>query len=124
MTRESIRPAVSPQSCLARAQPASARVGLRSTRCKLLQEADVVVEARLDVLHLRSVEMPILAGRFEIFVRRAQVFIYAKCIWLNPEPEEIWPYRQSIQVIRELMGNRMFRTTFDGPERGMKGPAK
>lgn len=50
--------------------------------------------------------------------------IYAKCIWLNPEPEEIWPYRQSIQVIRELMGNRMFPTTIDGLERAMKALAK
>ena len=50
--------------------------------------------------------------------------IYAKSIWLNPEPEEIWPYRQSIQVIKELMGNRMFPTTIEGLERAMKALAK
>ena len=50
--------------------------------------------------------------------------IYSKCIWLNPEPEEIWPYRQSVQVIKELMKDRMFPTTIDGLERAMKALAK
>jgi len=50
--------------------------------------------------------------------------IYAKAIWLNPEPEEIWPYRQSIQVIKELMNNRMYPTTLDGLERAMKALVK
>jgi uncharacterized protein with von Willebrand factor type A (vWA) domain len=50
--------------------------------------------------------------------------IYAKAIWLNPEPEEIWPYRQSIQVIKELMNKRMYPTTLDGLERAMKALVK
>jgi hypothetical protein len=50
--------------------------------------------------------------------------IYSKFIWLNPEPEEIWPYRQSIQVIKELMNNRMYPTTLDGLERAMKALVK
>ena len=50
--------------------------------------------------------------------------IYSKCIWLNPEPEEIWPYRQSIQVMKELMGGRMYPTTIAGLERAMKVLAK
>jgi uncharacterized protein len=50
--------------------------------------------------------------------------IYAKAIWLNPEPEEIWPYRQSILVIKELMNNRMYPTTLDGLERAMKALVK
>jgi uncharacterized protein with von Willebrand factor type A (vWA) domain len=45
---------------------------------------------------------------------------FPKAIWLNPEPEGVWEYRQSVAVIRELMGNRMFPVTIDGLERGMR----
>src|SRR5687768_17845541 len=50
--------------------------------------------------------------------------VYQKCIWLNPEPEEIWGYRQSVQVMKELMNGRMFPTTIGGLERAMKLLAK
>ncbi|CAN5382749.1 VWA domain-containing protein [soil metagenome] len=45
---------------------------------------------------------------------------FAKSIWLNPEPEGLWQYRQSIDVIKRLMTNRMFPITVDGLERGMR----
>ena len=45
---------------------------------------------------------------------------FPKYIWLNPEPEGLWQYRQSISVIRQLMNNRMFPVTIDGLERGMR----
>ena len=41
-------------------------------------------------------------------------------IWLNPEPEHFWQYRQSISMVHELMGGRMFPLTLDGLERGMR----
>jgi len=44
---------------------------------------------------------------------------FPKFVWLNPEPEGLWQYRQSIAVIRQLMGNRMFPVTIDGLERAM-----
>jgi len=50
--------------------------------------------------------------------------IYPKCVWLNPEPEEIWSYRQSIGVVKELMNGRMYPTTLNGLERAMKLLAK
>ena len=50
--------------------------------------------------------------------------VYAKCIWLNPEPEEVWPYRQSIQIVKELMNDRMYPTTIGGLEKAMKALAK
>jgi len=50
--------------------------------------------------------------------------IYPKCVWLNPEPEEIWSYRQSISIVKELMNGRMFPTTLEGLERAMKLLAK
>src|SRR5437763_691875 len=33
--------------------------------------------------------------------------VYAKCVWLNPEPEEIWNSRQSIGIMKELMNGGM-----------------
>src|SRR5918994_1379470 len=50
--------------------------------------------------------------------------VYPKCIWLNPEPEEIWSYRQSIGIVKELMNGRMYPTTLAGLERAMKLLAK
>ncbi|MBK7565598.1 MAG: VWA domain-containing protein [Propionivibrio sp.] len=41
-------------------------------------------------------------------------------IWLNPEPEHFWQYRQSISMVHNLMGARMFPLTLDGLERGMR----
>ena len=41
-------------------------------------------------------------------------------VWLNPEPEGVWQYRQSIAVIRQLMNNRMFPVTIEGLERAMR----
>ncbi|MET3107551.1 uncharacterized protein with von Willebrand factor type A (vWA) domain [Oxalobacteraceae bacterium GrIS 2.11] len=45
---------------------------------------------------------------------------FPKFIWLNPEPEGLWEYRQSIAVIRQLLSNRMFPVTIEGLERGMR----
>ncbi|MBS0308456.1 MAG: VWA domain-containing protein [Proteobacteria bacterium] len=45
---------------------------------------------------------------------------FPKFIWLNPEPEGLWQYRQSIAIIHQLMNGRMFPVTLDGLERGMR----
>jgi len=45
---------------------------------------------------------------------RRMLDIYPKAAWLNPEPEEVWPYRQSIGIISELRGGRMYSTTMEG----------
>jgi len=50
--------------------------------------------------------------------------IYPKAAWINPEPEEIWPYRQSIGILREIMGGRMYPSTIEGLERAMRALAK
>ena len=41
-------------------------------------------------------------------------------VWLNPEPEGLWQYRQSIALIRQLMNGRMFALTMDGLEGAMR----
>jgi uncharacterized protein with von Willebrand factor type A (vWA) domain len=45
---------------------------------------------------------------------------FPKFAWLNPEPENYWPYRQSISIIRQIVNNRMFPVTIDGLERAMR----
>ena len=46
--------------------------------------------------------------------------VYANAIWLNPQPEAVWNYHESIGITRELMGGRMFPLTLEGLERGMR----
>jgi hypothetical protein len=45
---------------------------------------------------------------------------YPKAIWLNPEPVQRWPYTQSIQMLSQMMENRMYPLTISGLERGMR----
>ena len=49
---------------------------------------------------------------------------FKSAIWLNPEPEGLWEYRQSISVIREIMHQRMFPLTVNGLERGIRQLSK
>ncbi|WP_374764544.1 vWA domain-containing protein [Yunchengibacter salinarum] len=55
----------------------------------------------------------------EVWLRR-MLDIYSRAAWLNPVPEAHWPYGQSIQMIRQLMGERMFPLTLDGIDRAVK----
>ena len=40
--------------------------------------------------------------------------------WLNPEPEGLWEYRQSVALVRQLLTNRMFPLTVAGLEGAMR----
>ncbi|THF62635.1 vWA domain-containing protein [Pseudothauera rhizosphaerae] len=44
---------------------------------------------------------------------------YPAAAWLNPEPERLWPYRKSIDIIRQLTGERMYPLTLAGLERAI-----
>lgn len=46
--------------------------------------------------------------------------IYQKAVWLNPVPEEHWQYSHSIQMLKELMDNRMYPLSLSGIDRAMK----
>lgn len=41
-------------------------------------------------------------------------------LWINPVPEQMWDYTQSIGMIREIFEDRMVPMTLDGLEKGMK----
>ena len=45
---------------------------------------------------------------------------YPAAAWLNPEPREMWNYSHSNQIIRDLMGGRMYPLTLDGLDAAMR----
>jgi hypothetical protein len=45
---------------------------------------------------------------------------FNKVAWLNPQPETHWEYHHSINVIKRLIGDRMFPLTVDGIGRAIK----
>jgi hypothetical protein len=49
---------------------------------------------------------------------------YPAAAWLNPEPERLWPYRKSIELIQQLMGERMYPLTLEGTARAMQALTK
>ncbi len=46
--------------------------------------------------------------------------VYSKAVWLNPQPEDRWGYYESIGVVRQLLGDRMYPLTLGGLEEGMR----
>ncbi|USG60362.1 VWA domain-containing protein [Sneathiella marina] len=46
--------------------------------------------------------------------------IYHKAVWLNPVPEKYWDYTPSVQMMKQLMTDRMFPLTIGGLEGAMK----
>jgi uncharacterized protein with von Willebrand factor type A (vWA) domain len=45
---------------------------------------------------------------------------WPRAVWLNPEPERLWDYRHSIELVRTIFNNRMFPLTLAGLERAMR----
>ncbi|HOV04971.1 MAG TPA: VWA domain-containing protein, partial [Kaistiaceae bacterium] len=46
--------------------------------------------------------------------------IYPATVWLNPVPERHWGATHSIQMIRQILGGRMYPLTLDGLDRAMR----
>ena len=45
---------------------------------------------------------------------------FPRFAWINPEPQGVWQYRQSIAVIQQLMNQRMYPLTLKGLEDAMR----
>ena len=45
---------------------------------------------------------------------------YPASVWLNPIPQEQWGYTQSLRMVREIMGDRMYGLTLDGLDQAMR----
>lgn len=55
----------------------------------------------------------------EVWVRRL-LAVYPRAVWLNPVPERNWRYIHSVNMIREIIEDRMFPLTVQGLERGIE----
>ncbi len=44
---------------------------------------------------------------------------FPRLVWLNPEPEERWEWTASVQITRQLVGERMFPLTLSGLDAAM-----
>ncbi len=49
---------------------------------------------------------------------------FPKFAWINPEPQGVWQYRQSISVIQQLVQQRMYPLTVKGLEDAMRQLSK
>jgi uncharacterized protein with von Willebrand factor type A (vWA) domain len=49
---------------------------------------------------------------------------YSACVWLNPVAEKDWDYTQSIRIMRQLMGGRMYPLTLEGLDNAMRELAR
>ena len=45
---------------------------------------------------------------------------WPRAVWLNPEPERLWDYRHSIELVRTIFNSRMFPLTLSGLESAMR----
>ncbi len=45
---------------------------------------------------------------------------YPACVWLNPVAESEWDYTQSIRMMRQLLGDRMYPLTLEGLDAAMR----
>lgn len=45
---------------------------------------------------------------------------FPKFVWINPEPQGVWQYRQSIAIMQQLMSHRMYPLTLKGIEEAMR----
>ncbi|MFN4330007.1 MAG: vWA domain-containing protein [Limnobacter sp.] len=45
---------------------------------------------------------------------------FPRAAWLNPEPEGLWQYRHSIEIIQNILENKMYPLTVKGLEQAMR----
>jgi uncharacterized protein with von Willebrand factor type A (vWA) domain len=48
------------------------------------------------------------------------IHAFPKFAWINPEPQGVWQYRQSIAIIQQIVSNRMYPLTLKGLEEAMR----
>jgi uncharacterized protein with von Willebrand factor type A (vWA) domain len=49
---------------------------------------------------------------------------FLKHAWLNPEPQGVWQYRQSVGIMQQLLANKMYPVTVQGLEQAMRELSK
>jgi uncharacterized protein with von Willebrand factor type A (vWA) domain len=51
---------------------------------------------------------------------RRLISSFPKFAWINPEPQGVWQYRQSISVVQTILQQRMYPLTLRGLEEAMR----
>ena len=46
--------------------------------------------------------------------------IYEHVIWLNPVPERHWDYTPSIQIMKQILSDRMYPLMLEGLDKAMR----
>jgi len=46
--------------------------------------------------------------------------VYPKAVWINPTPEKYWEHSPSTQIMRQIMGERMYPLTLEGLDNAMR----
>ena len=49
---------------------------------------------------------------------------YPKFAWINPEPQGVWQYRQSIAMIQDLMAQKMYPLSLQGIDKAIRSLSK
>ena len=68
----------------------------------------------------RSLVADISGAEYLELVVHTSRWEHAHAVWLNPQPEERWGYYESIGMMRQLMGERMYPLTLGGLEEAMR----
>ncbi len=66
----------------------------------------------MDLIRLRTDQVVAGLGRLHS--------AFPKFAWINPEPQGVWQYRQSISIVQQLVQQRMFPLTLKGLEDTMR----
>ena len=45
---------------------------------------------------------------------------YPSCVWLNPVAEREWEFTESIRMMRQLLGGRIYALTLEGLDAAMR----
>ena len=46
---------------------------------------------------------------------------FSHAVWLNPQPEQYWPYYSSIKIMQEIVEDKMYGLTLEGLTQAIKG---
>jgi uncharacterized protein with von Willebrand factor type A (vWA) domain len=46
--------------------------------------------------------------------------VYPRAVWINPTPEKYWEHSPSTQIMRQIMGERMYPLTLEGLDNAMR----
>lgn len=50
--------------------------------------------------------------------------VYEHAVWINPQPERHWEFHESIQITKQIMGDRMYGLTLTGLDSAMRALSK